>query len=56
MGVSVVIDMCAILTPLAIEQALSGKAGLRFKSCLLDSGHYLFSLYRHIEMNPVKAK
>ncbi len=27
----------------------------RFKSCLIDSENYLFSLYRYIEMNPVKA-
>ncbi|MCK5356119.1 MAG: transposase [Methyloprofundus sp.] len=27
----------------------------RFKSCLVDSDHYLFSLYKYIEMNPVKA-
>ena len=28
----------------------------RFKSCLVDSENYLFSLHRYIEMNPVKAK
>ncbi len=27
----------------------------RFKSCLVDSENYLFSLYRYIEMNPIKA-
>lgn len=27
----------------------------RFKSCLVDSDNYLFSLYKYIEMNPVKA-
>ena len=27
----------------------------RFKSCLVDSEHYLFSLYKYIEMNPVQA-
>jgi putative transposase len=27
----------------------------RYKSCLVDSEHYLFSLYRYIEMNPVRA-
>ncbi|NOQ65509.1 MAG: hypothetical protein GQ582_13440 [Methyloprofundus sp.] len=27
----------------------------RFKSCLVDSEHYLFSLYKYIELNPVKA-
>jgi len=27
----------------------------RFKSCLVDSENYLFTLYRYIEMNPVKA-
>ena len=27
----------------------------RFKSCLVDSEHYLFTLYKYIEMNPVKA-
>lgn len=27
----------------------------RFKSCLVDSEHYLFALYKYIEMNPVKA-
>jgi len=27
----------------------------RFKSCLVDSESYLFTLYRYIEMNPVKA-
>lgn len=27
----------------------------RFKSCLVDSDHYLFALYKYIEMNPVKA-
>jgi len=27
----------------------------RFKSCLVDSDSYLFSLYKYIEMNPVKA-
>jgi putative transposase len=27
----------------------------RYKSCLIDSDHYLFVLYRYIEMNPVKA-
>ena len=27
----------------------------RFKSCLIDSENYLFTLYRYIEMNPVKA-
>lgn len=27
----------------------------RFKSCLVDSDHYLFTLYKYIEMNPVKA-
>lgn len=28
----------------------------RFKSCLVESEKYLFTLYRYIEMNPVKAK
>jgi len=27
----------------------------RYKSCLVDSEHYLFSLYKYIEMNPIKA-
>ncbi len=27
----------------------------RFKSCLIDSDHYLFTLYQYIEMNPLKA-
>ncbi|NOQ93079.1 MAG: hypothetical protein GQ547_00410 [Methylophaga sp.] len=27
----------------------------RFKSCLVDSEHYLFALYKYIEMNPVRA-
>ncbi len=27
----------------------------RFKSCLVDSSQYLFSLYKYIEMNPVRA-
>lgn len=27
----------------------------RFKSCLVDSEHYLFALYKYIEMNPIKA-
>ena len=27
----------------------------RFKSCLVDSERYLFTLYRYIEMNPVRA-
>ena len=27
----------------------------RFKSCLIDSYQYLFSLYRYVEMNPVSA-
>ena len=27
----------------------------RFKSCLVDSDNYLFTLYKYIEMNPVKA-
>ncbi|MCK5477617.1 MAG: transposase [Methylococcales bacterium] len=27
----------------------------RFKSCLIDSEHYLFTLYKYIEMNPLKA-
>ena len=27
----------------------------RYKSCLVDSEHYLFALYKYIEMNPVKA-
>jgi len=27
----------------------------RFKSCLIDSENYFFTLYRYIEMNPVKA-
>jgi len=27
----------------------------RFKSCLIDSENHLFTLYRYIEMNPVKA-
>jgi len=27
----------------------------RFKSCLIVSENYLFTLYRYIEMNPVKA-
>jgi putative transposase len=27
----------------------------RFKSCLVDSENFLFTLYRYIEMNPVKA-
>lgn len=28
----------------------------RFKSCLVESEKYLFTLYRYIEMHPVKAK
>lgn len=28
----------------------------RFKSCLVDSEHYLFALYKYIEMNPIKAE
>ncbi len=27
----------------------------RFKSSLVDSEHYLFTLYKYIEMNPIKA-
>ncbi|MFW5432136.1 MAG: transposase [Methylophilaceae bacterium] len=27
----------------------------RYKSCLIDSEQYLFTLYRYIEMNPIKA-
>ncbi len=27
----------------------------RYKSCLVDSEQYLFTLYKYIEMNPVKA-
>jgi putative transposase len=27
----------------------------RYKSCLVDSDSYLFTLYKYIEMNPVKA-
>ena len=27
----------------------------RYKSCLIDSDHYLFTLFQYIEMNPVKA-
>ena len=27
----------------------------RYKSCLVDSDHYLFTLYQYIEMNPLKA-
>jgi len=27
----------------------------RFKSCLVDSEHYLFALYKYIEMNPIRA-
>ena len=27
----------------------------RFKSCLVDSEHYLFTLYKYIEMNPIRA-
>ena len=27
----------------------------RFKSCVVDSDQYLFTLYRYIEMNPVRA-
>ena len=27
----------------------------RFKSCLVDSNAYLFTLYKYIEMNPIKA-
>ncbi len=27
----------------------------RFKSSLVDSDHYLFALYKYIEMNPIKA-
>ena len=27
----------------------------RYKSCLVDSEHYLFTLYKYIEMNPIKA-
>ncbi|WP_289282077.1 MULTISPECIES: transposase [unclassified Methylophaga] len=27
----------------------------RFKSCLVDSDNYLFTLYKYIEMNPLKA-
>lgn len=28
----------------------------RYKSCVIDSEHYLFTLYNYIEMNPVKAQ
>ncbi|UQB42515.1 transposase [Thiomicrospira microaerophila] len=28
----------------------------RFKSCLVEAEHYLFELYRYIELNPVRAK
>jgi putative transposase len=27
----------------------------RYKACLVDSGSYLFTCYRYIEMNPVRA-
>jgi putative transposase len=27
----------------------------RFKSCIVDTEHYLLSCYRHIELNPVRA-
>lgn len=27
----------------------------RFKSCLVDSDHYLFTLYKYIEMKPIKS-
>lgn len=27
----------------------------RYKSSVIDSAHYLFTLYKYIEMNPVKA-
>jgi len=27
----------------------------RYKSCVIDGNHYLFTLYKYIEMNPVKA-
>jgi len=27
----------------------------RYKSCLVDSDNYLFTLYKYIEMNPIKA-
>ena len=27
----------------------------RFKSCLVDSDHYLLTVYRYIELNPVRA-
>jgi putative transposase len=27
----------------------------RFKSCLVDSDHYLLTAYRYIELNPVRA-
>ena len=27
----------------------------RFKSCLVDSQHHLFTVYRYIELNPVRA-
>jgi len=27
----------------------------RYKSCLIDSESYLFTLYKYIEMNPVNA-
>lgn len=27
----------------------------RFKSCLVESEHYLLALYKYIEMNPIKA-
>ncbi len=27
----------------------------RYKSCLVDSDQYLFSLYKYIEMNPIRA-
>ncbi|MFT7227743.1 MAG: putative transposase [Methylophilaceae bacterium] len=27
----------------------------RFKSCLVDSEHYLFALYKYIEISPVRA-
>jgi putative transposase len=28
----------------------------RFRSCLIDSEHYLLACYRYIELNPVRAK
>jgi len=40
--------------PMLKSTALSIWEG-RFKSCLVDSEHYLFALYKYIEMNPVRA-